>query len=38
MHGWGLHRNYNMLLGMGGVYRNYWNLTHADCPIKILDY
>jgi len=38
MYGWDLRRNYNMLQSMGGAYRNYGKLTHAVCPIKILDY
>ena len=38
MYGWDLRRNYNMLLSLGGAFRNYGKLTHAVCPIKILDY
>ena len=38
MYGSDLRQNYNMLLSMGGTYRNYGKLTYAVCPIKILDY
>jgi hypothetical protein len=34
MYGWDLRQSYNMLLSMGGAYRNYGKLTHASVQKK----